>query len=71
MIRFSFVRSLVGVFALLLAIALPVLAQGVDEPNGDNNNDIPELNLGTATAAFALLSGGLLMLRARRRRRAE
>ena len=71
MIRFSFVRSLVGVFALVLAFALPVLAQGVDEPNGDNNNDIPELNLGTATAAFALLSGGLLMLRARRRRRAE
>ena len=70
MIRPSFVRSLVGVFALLLAIALPALAQ-VDEPNGDNNNDIPELNLGTATAAFALLSGGVLMLRARKRRRAE
>ena len=62
----SFFRSLAAVSALLIVLALPLGALAFDF----DNNDVPEFDLGTATAAFALLSGGLLVLKARKHRKA-
>lgn len=77
MIR-NFVRSMLAVLSMVVVLALPIAAHataaGIDEPNGQNNNydnNIPEFDLGTATAALTLLSGGLVVLRARRHRKAQ
>jgi hypothetical protein len=69
-----FVRSVLAVSSFLVVLALPLAAGAVNEPDGQNNNhdnDIPAFSLGTATAALTLLSGGLLVLRARKHRKTE
>jgi uncharacterized protein (TIGR03382 family) len=53
-------RSL-GLLMIALAIALPMLAQGPVA-------QAPEIDAGSAIAAVALLSGGLVVLRARRKK---
>ena len=70
--RSTFVRWLWTVaVALFIAWALPAVSRASNEEGGDPppNDDVPEFDMGTAGAAVALLSGGILVLKARRRRR--
>lgn len=48
-----------GYLMIAAALAVPMLAAG--------ETPVPEINAGSASAAIALLSGGLLVLKARKR----
>ena len=50
-----------GYVMVALAMAVPMTAAGPAAP-------VPEINAGSASAAIALLSGGLLVLRARKKK---
>ncbi len=52
--------KLLGLLMIALAIASPMMAALVAQ--------VPEIGAGSAAAAIALLSGGLLVLRARRKK---
>jgi hypothetical protein len=52
--------KLASLFIIALAIALPVMASGIPT--------VPEVDARSAAAAIALLSGSLLVLRARRKK---
>ena len=51
--------------ALSLAFVLHALGTSVI---ASNTNPVPEINAGSISAALAILGGGVLMLRARRRK---
>ena len=51
--------KLAGLWIIALAIAAPMMASAIT---------VPEIDAGSAGAAIALLSGSLLVLRARRKK---
>jgi hypothetical protein len=66
---FGLIRSLWAMAtALLMMLAFPSVSRGGEDPGG-NDNQAPEFDIGTAGAAFSLLAGSFLVLRARRHRR--
>jgi len=66
--------------ALFIVLAVPAVSraqdgqgqdgQGQDGQGQDQGHRAPQFDMGTAGAALALLAGGFLVLKARRRRRA-
>jgi hypothetical protein len=72
----SFARSLRALpFAFMLALVVPAVAWADDEGGDEGDRairwgrDAPEFDMTTAAAAFSLLTGGALMLSARRKSR--
>jgi len=67
---FGLIRSLWAIAtALLIVLAFPGVSRGGEDPGGNNDSQAPEFDVGTAGAAFSLLAGSFLVLRARRHRR--
>ena len=62
------IRSFWVATALLMMLAFPRVSRGGEDPGG-NDNQAPEFDMATAGAAFSLLAGSFLVLRARRHRR--
>ena len=66
---FGLIRSLWAIpIALWIVLASPSVSRGGEDPGG-NDSQAPEFDMGTAGAAFSLLAGSFLVLRARRHRR--
>lgn len=66
---FGLIRSLWAMAtALLMMLVFPSVSRGGEDPGG-NDSQAPEFDMATAGAAFSLLAGSFLVLRARRHRR--
>jgi hypothetical protein len=70
----NFTRLFRGIaFALLIALALPAASRADDgqgqDGQGQDGHGVPQFDMGTAGAAFTLLAGSFLVLKARRQRR--
>lgn len=65
---FSFVRCF-RALALAFMLALGVNAVAWADDHGGRGDDVAEFDLNTVATAFALLSGGALVLSARRKNR--